>query len=384
MVQNHLPSLIHLDRMTDSTGIIQHGIYSLPRRESGYTTDDNARALRFAARLWKLEPCASHLARVACYLSFMEHTRSSTRGFHNFMGYQRDWLDSGGTEDCQGQAVLALAEVLASDVPKGFHSLAIELLKDALPATRKLKDLRAIAYLVQAWHLIRKNYIEQLEELEAIAHAAAERLMDCYGRSRRDDWFWFESRMTYANAVLPHALFDAAELWDDAPYLEVAQVSFGFLSLSTSSDNQFCPIGNRDWFSHGEEKSTYDQQPVEASTMAACAHAAWRVTGNDKYLHVFERSHAWFLGKNSLGLPLADAEDGSCCDGLTPHGVNGNQGAESTLAWLWTELLCGQLESGSIEESSVSAHSNRDQVAEVDSAWFTPSSQSCHFPKYAQ
>ena len=37
--------LNHLDRMTDSTGLIQHAIYSIPRRESGYTTDDNARAL---------------------------------------------------------------------------------------------------------------------------------------------------------------------------------------------------------------------------------------------------------------------------------------------------------------------------------------------------
>ena len=38
--------LDHLDRLTDSTGLIQHAIYAIPRRESGYTTDDNARALR--------------------------------------------------------------------------------------------------------------------------------------------------------------------------------------------------------------------------------------------------------------------------------------------------------------------------------------------------
>ncbi len=40
--------LDHLDRMTDSTGLIQHAIFSVPRRESGYTTDDNARALASA------------------------------------------------------------------------------------------------------------------------------------------------------------------------------------------------------------------------------------------------------------------------------------------------------------------------------------------------
>ena len=35
----------HLDRLTDSTGLVQHAIYGVPRRASGYTTDDNARAL---------------------------------------------------------------------------------------------------------------------------------------------------------------------------------------------------------------------------------------------------------------------------------------------------------------------------------------------------
>lgn len=338
-MHNPLPSLIHLDRMTDSTGIIQHGIYSLPRRESGYTTDDNARALRLAARLWKIEPSASHLSRVACYLSFMEHARSPTRGFHNFMGYQRDWLDSGGTEDCQGQAILALAEVLACDLPNGFHALASELLETALPAAKELKDLRAIAYLVQAWHLIHKNSIAKLDQLETVAHAASSRLIERYRRARRDDWFWFEPSMTYANAVLPHALFDASEMWDDDAYFDVAEVTFGFLDLSTSSNDQFCPIGNRDWFSHGEEKSAYDQQPLEASTMAAAALAGFQKTGDKKYLKIATRARAWFTGQNSLKRSLVDVEAGACCDGLLRSGLNLNQGAESTLAYLWTELL---------------------------------------------
>ena len=339
MAQKKLPSMIHLDRMTDTTGIVQHGIYSLPRRESGYTTDDNARALRLAARLYKIDPCASHLARVAVYLSFMEHARSPSRGFHNFMGYQRDWLDSGGTEDCQGQAILALAEAVVCSLPTGFQDLAIELLEDALPAAKELKSLRAIAYLVQAWHLLSQTRHPQLSELEHIARRAADQLVDRYGRSKRSDWFWFESRMTYANAVLPHALFDAAQLWGDIPYRGVAETTFGFLQLSTFNNDRFAPIGNRDWYSHGEEKSEYDQQPLEASTMAAASLAAWRLTGQSKFLRSFEQSSAWFMGKNSLGVSLANPVDGSCYDGLTPDGVNKNQGAESTLAYLWTALL---------------------------------------------
>lgn len=40
----------HLDRMTDSTGLIQHAIYSVPWRESGYTIDDNARVKTLHSR----------------------------------------------------------------------------------------------------------------------------------------------------------------------------------------------------------------------------------------------------------------------------------------------------------------------------------------------
>ncbi len=338
-----LHSMIHLDRMTDSTGLIQHGIYSLPRRESGYTTDDNARALRLCARLWQAAPHPLQLSRIATYLSFVEHARSPVRGFHNFMGYQRDWLDSGGTEDCQGQTVLALAEVLASHVPEGFRALACELLEDALPAAKELRSLRALAYLVQAWRTMQAGNVAELDSLGEMAQAAADRLVECYERSRRSNWYWFESRLTYANAVLPHALFDAAAMWTAQGYLEVAEATFGFLELVTTSDEIFWPIGNREWFSQGEEKSLYDQQPVEASTMAAAALAAWSTTSNEKYLEVFDRSYRWFMGDNSLGLCLADSQDGSCCDGLMASGVNRNQGAESTLAFLWTEMLRGSL-----------------------------------------
>ena len=65
--------LDHLDCLTDSTGLIQHAIYGVPRRTSGYTTDDNARALRLCARLWGQRPgrhvVGSAAGISACWLS---------------------------------------------------------------------------------------------------------------------------------------------------------------------------------------------------------------------------------------------------------------------------------------------------------------------------
>jgi glycosyltransferase involved in cell wall biosynthesis len=332
-------ALDHLDRMTDSTGLIQHAIYNVPRRESGYTTDDNARALRLCTRLWCQHPEERMSERITCYLSFLEHARCPVRGFHNFLSYQRNWLDAGGTGDCQGQAVLALAEVLGSTLPDGYRRLARELIESVLPALAELRSLRAQAYVIQAWGRLGTVETQALEAFEDIARAAARRLLGCYHRSLRPDWAWFESRMTYANAVLPHALFVASGCWPDDGFLPAAKESFAFLDRATNAEGVYWPIGNSDWYPHGEDKSLYDQQPVEASTMADAALTARGMLGEPQYLAAFRRSHAWFHGKNSLVQPLADVRRGACCDGLLASGLNRNQGAESTLAYLWSELL---------------------------------------------
>ena len=220
--------------MTDSTGLIQHAIYSIPRRESGYTTDDNARALRLCVRLWDQHPEERMLGRVTTYLSFLEHARGIGRGFHNFSSYERRWLDAEGSGDSQGQAVRALAEVLGSSLPDGYRALARELIdavtahagRPAEPAGAGLRD-PGLGTSVDVGG-------EGHRTAGTVAWSAAQRLVECYHRALRPDWQWFESRMTYANAVLPHALFIAAKRWPEEDFLDVAQASFAFLDHETT------------------------------------------------------------------------------------------------------------------------------------------------------
>jgi hypothetical protein len=330
--------LDHLDRLTDSTGLIQHAIYSIPRRDSGYTTDDNARALRLCVRLAGDKPDKRMLERIVCYLGFLEFARTGG-GFHNFLGYDRSWLDVQGCGDCQGQAVRALAEVLGSRLPDDFRCLARELIESVLPALADLRSLRAQAYIVLAWGHLWRQGMPDIELLEQVAWQAARRLVENFQRCQRPEWHWFESRLTYANAVLPHALLVASCRWPQNDFLSSAQASMAFLDQATTVNGVFMPIGNRGWYPHGEEKAEFDQQPVEAGTMAEAALAAFEVWDDEQYLQIFRRAHGWFHGANSLGQAPADARCGSCCDGLHSDGINRNQGAESTLAFLHTELL---------------------------------------------
>ncbi|HEX7378269.1 MAG TPA: hypothetical protein VF278_14220 [Pirellulales bacterium] len=337
-------ALDHLDQHTDSTGLIQHAIYGIPRRESGYTTDDNARALRLCARLWRRQADDQMLGRVATYLGFLEFALRRGAGFHNFLSYQHHWLDAEGGGDCQGQAVRALAEVIGGKLPDDYRCLANELLQAVLPTLADLRSLRAQAYVILAWGHLWSVGAKAIEPLETVAWFAAGRLAECYRRNARADWCWFESRMTYANAVLPHALFVAAARWPNEDFRDIAQESFAFLDRATTVDDFFWPVGNNGWYSRGEQKSPYDQQPVEAVTMAEAALAGFALFDETTYLESFRRASGWFRGENSLGEPLCDGERGACCDGLQSNGVNRNQGAESTLAWLWTQLRNCEIE----------------------------------------
>ena len=85
--------------------------------------------------------------------------------------------------------------------------------------------------------------------------------------------------------------------------------------------------------------------------MIEAALAAFELLGAQEYLAAFRRAHGWFRGRNSLKQPLGDVRLGACYDGLQASGVNRNQGAESTLAYLWAEMSNDQVQ-GSLEDKS--------------------------------
>jgi hypothetical protein len=104
--------------------------------------------------------------------------------------------------------------------------------------------------------------------------------------------------------------------------------------LQISEQGHFRPIGSNGFYKHGGMRANFDQQPIEAQAMVSACLEAYRATSDVWWYQQAQRAFDWFLGWNDLGLELYQPESGGCGDGLHVDRVNGNQGAESTLAFL--------------------------------------------------
>ncbi|MCH7592263.1 MAG: glycosyltransferase family 4 protein, partial [Planctomycetes bacterium] len=128
--------LDHLFVMTDGTGILQHACYSTPDRNHGYCTDDNARALIVAAMAWSLFQDEEVLPQIQTYLSFLHYAQMPETGrLRNFMSYDRRWLESDGSDDCQGRAIWALGYLIAHAPMESMKTLATDMFRAAVSAT---------------------------------------------------------------------------------------------------------------------------------------------------------------------------------------------------------------------------------------------------------
>jgi len=336
----------HLRRLSDSTGIIQHAKYTIPDRSHGYCTDDNGRALVAAVRAARLLGEDGYDLRdlAVTFLSFLDYAQIDKTGkFHNFMRYDRRWLDKVGSEDSQGRALWGLGAAAAYGIEQGFVGVATRLFNNAMPAIVDLKSPRAVALSLIGIH----EYLRRFSG-DVAAHRAREKLansiFDRFKKHAEKDWPWPEDTLTYINARLPHALIMSGQWMQDGAMIEMALEALGFLLDAQKTDEgYFEPIGYKGWYKRGGTKSRFAQQPIEVeATIGACAEA-WRVTRDRRWLDDAQLCYDWFLGRNTLGEPLYDPLTGGCRDGLQADGVNQNEGAESTLAWLLAAITMEEI-----------------------------------------
>jgi len=206
----------------------------------------------------------------------------------------------------------------------------------ALPMIDALNDLRPISGAIQGLcaYLRRRDSLPVREVLEVLAG----RLDRRFAAATASDWPWPEDLLTYENARLPQALIVAGRTLSDEAMLNRGLISLRWLLDVQTANGHFEPIGNDGWYRRGGQPARFDQQPIEAdATIAACLEA-FRTDGDSRWLAGATSAYNWFLGENALGQAICIPETGACCDGMSPTQVNQNQGAESTLAWLTSQL----------------------------------------------
>ncbi len=333
--------LDHLKRLTDDTGILQHATYTVPNYDEGYTTDDNARALIVAVLLEELGgKTATEAPELATrYLAFLWHAFNPETGrFRNFLDYNRNWLEAVGSEDSHARALWGLGYVVGRSRRPGLWKLASRLFEAALPAALRFSNPRAWAFTILGiQEYLRRFYGDRTAQ--QARRKLGDRLFKHYQKHRQDDWRWFEDRLTYANARLPQALLMAGKWVGRQQWVEAGLEALRWLvQVQLDEQGYFAPIGNDGFYTRGQRRPYFDQQPIEAcATVSACLEA-FRITNDSSWYREAQRAFDWFLGRNRLGLALYDPLTGGCCDGLQPNGVNENQGAESTLAFLMALL----------------------------------------------
>ena len=330
--------LDHIQRMTDDTGIIQHAKYGIPNLKEGYCLDDNARALLMVLMAYKRNKHPMALKLSPTYLSYINYMQNPDGAFRNFLSFNRNFLDEVGSEDSFGRAIWSLGYLLGNAPNTAYYQTGSEIFFNAVPNFTKLKSIRSIANtIVGICHYLKSNPSD--EAITAVLRQLTEQLILQYELNRSENWHWFESLLAYDNAFLPLALLHAAEFLQDEKIKTVGLESMEFLSGITLRNGNLSIIGNEKWYVKDGENSMFAQQPLDALAMVLMFQQAFYLTKDKIYVQKLYTCFMWFLGENDLKTTLYDFETKGCCDGLESNGVNLNQGAESTLAYLISHLI---------------------------------------------
>ena len=330
------PSLEHLKKLTDDTGLYQHARFTAPNRNFGYCTDDNARAVIAMIKYYDhyLEPDALKLFEI--YLSFIMHSQNDDGSVKNFMNFDRTWMKNEPLNDALGRLLWAFGTVMAKPPSPSYLSIIKDCFDRSVKYVQK-QHPRGMAYSI----LGMSDYLKQFPGASDIKRQlviAADKLVELYKRNSCPVWQWFEDTLTYDNAVLPHALFVTALIFEDEKYTEVAVKTCEFLLDNTFDGNHFSFVGCNGWYGRSGIKAQFDQQPIEAAATVMMLRAAHDVTQNTRFLALQRKAFDWFLGENDLHIPVYNFRTKGCHDALMRGGVNTNQGAESALSFLLSLL----------------------------------------------
>lgn len=337
-------NLDHVKRMTTDFGMIQFSKIANPDLQSGYTLDDNARALIAIGQHYEMFQEADDLRLILIYLQFITFCMQANGLFLNYVNTAKEFTqqnDPENLEDSNGRAIWALGYVISLKkiLPIYLCIEAEKVLEQAVPNLKNIHSTRAMAFIIKGLHYQNKS------ENQALLNTLANRLVNMYEHERTEDWLWYESYLTYGNSVLPEAMLCAYLSTNNEVYKTIAQESFDFLLSKIFVDDAIKVISNKGWHLKdvANEAVVGGEQPIDVAYTLMGLEQFYAVFKTNEYLQKATTAFHWFLGNNHLHQIVYNPCTGGCYDGVEAHNVNLNQGAESTLSYLMGRLTIERL-----------------------------------------
>ena len=342
-IQFNLPEInfSHLKEMTTNIGLIQFSKVNIPDITTGYTLDDNARALVATCMSFKMEGTEEKIEQIRLYLSFIKFCQQPEGDFLNYVDQDKNFTDQNkevNLDDSNGRALWALGYLLLlkGTVPNDIITEAEKMFEMSIPHVGKIDSPRAMAFAIKGFYY-RQKVVKSQKNIDIIK-TFANQLVALYKHEATEKWEWFESWLTYANSILPEAMLYTWLITKEPIYKDIAKTSFNFLLEHTFNENGIEVISNKTWLQKGKEAGRFGEQPIDVAYTIMTLAKFYDVLNDEDYRDKMIIAFNWFLGSNRLHQIIYNPCTGGCYDGLEETHVNLNQGAESTVSYLMARL----------------------------------------------
>lgn len=331
----------HIELMSRHFGIIQFAKGNKPDIDSGYTLDDNARALIGLCKVYinkKHSTCRDCIKRYLDFILFCLQDDGTFKNYvdksYNFTSQNDDVL----LDDSNGRAIWALGDFIryGDAFPKSWIVAATKAFRLTFPAIRKMQSPRSLAFVIKGLCYFYTK--EPIQEVYDLIQILADKLTALFLNTADDNWKWFEIYLTYENSVLPESLLYAYEVTKHEQYKNIAKKSFDFLLTKTFVNGQIKVISNKNWLHRGESNTKFGEQPIDVAGTVMALTTFYNIFHEMKYIEKQKEAFSWFLGNNHLHQIVYNPITGGCYDGLEENNINLNQGAESSACYLMSRL----------------------------------------------
>lgn len=363
-------NLNHFKNMTTPFGMIQFSKINKPDLNSGYTLDDNARALVAMCQHYELTNDKDDLKYIEIYFNFIKFCFKAEGYFLNYVDDNKEFTkqNNENLDDANGRAIWALGYLISTAhlLPTEINRKAELLMQMALTNVLEIHSTRAMAFIIKGIYYsnLKNNSMRNIVLLKQLAN----KLVQMYKHEADENWQWFESYLTYANSILPEAMLCAYLATDDSIYSDIAKKSFDFLLSKTYRNNSIKVISNQGWLTNGEvlnHEKVGGEQPIDVAYTILALSKFYDVFRDEKYLRKMEIGFSWFLGKNHLNQIIYNPCTGGCYDGLEDLYINLNQGAESTVSYLMARLTMKKQFSNKNQKSTVKMAVPRKKLIKI-------------------